>query len=99
MNPLSDCYIYYRVAAEHKETAPRALHAMLAELEANIGVVGHGYCKADEPLLWMEVYTAVADTDALVNLLSVLAERHGLIACLAEHQRRHIEHFVPLSTQ
>jgi len=95
---VSDCYIYYRVAAEHAEAARRALHAMLAELEASARIVGRAYCKAEEPLLWMEVYTAVADPDALVDLLGRLAEQHGLIACLAENQRRHVEHFLPLAS-
>jgi Domain of unknown function (DUF4936) len=96
---MSDCYIYYRVAAEHEQAARHALHAMLAELEASAHIVGQAYCKAQEPLLWMEVYTAVADPDALVALLDRLAERHGLVGCLAENQRRHVEHFLPLDSQ
>jgi hypothetical protein len=96
---VSDCYIYYRVAAEHEQAARRALHTMLAELEASARIVGNAYCKTGEPLLWMEVYTAVADPDALVDLLTRLAERHGLINCLAENQRRHVEHFLPLDSQ
>jgi hypothetical protein len=96
---LSDCYIYYRVAAEHEHAARRALPAMLAELETSARIVGRAYCKAHEPLLWMEVYTAVADPDALVDLLARLAERHGLVACLAQNQRRHVEHFLPLDSQ
>jgi aldehyde:ferredoxin oxidoreductase len=96
---VSDCYIYYRVAAEHEHAARLALHAMLAELEVGIGVVGHAYRKASEPLLWMEVYTVVADPEALVGLLNRLAERHGLIHCLAENQRRHVEHFLPFDSQ
>lgn len=96
---MSDCYIYYRVAAEHEHAARRALPAMLAELETSARIVGRAYCKAHEPLLWMEVYTAVADPDALVDLLARLAERHGLVACLAQNQRRHVEHFLPLDSQ
>jgi hypothetical protein len=96
---MADCYVYYRVAAEHEHAARRALSAMLAELEASAGIVGHVHCKVIEPLLWMEVYTAVADPDALVEVLNGLAKRHGLIACLAENQRRHVEHFVPLNLQ
>ena len=92
---MSDCYVYYRVAAEHEPAARRALAAMLAELEAS-GIAGRAYVKALEPLLWMEVYAAVADPDALVDLLDELAGRHGLTSCLAENQRRHVEHFAPL---
>jgi hypothetical protein len=96
---MSDCYIYYRVAAEHEPAARSALQAMLAELEASAGIAGKAYCKASEPLLWMEVYTAVADPEALVHLLAGLADHHRLVACLADNQRRHVEHFLPLEWQ
>ena len=96
---MSDCYIYYRVAAEHEPAARRALRAMLAELEAGARIAGQVYRKAQEPLLWMEVYTAIAEPDTLVDLLDRLAARHGLIECLAENQRRHVEHFLPLDSQ
>jgi len=92
---VSDCYVYYRVAPEHEPAARRALAAMLAELEAS-GIAGRAFVKALEPLLWMEVYAAVADPGALVDLLEELAGRHGLTRCLAENQRRHVEHFAPL---
>lgn len=64
---------------------------MLAELAAGAGIAGRAYRKTGEPLLWMEVYTAIADPDALVDRLDRLAARHGLDACLAENQRRHVE--------
>lgn len=96
---MADCYVYYRVAAEHEQAARSALVALLAELEASARVVGRAYCKAEEPLLWMEVYTGVADPDALVELLAGLAERYGLIRCLANNQRRHVEHFLPLTVR
>ena len=96
---MSDCYIYYRIAAEREQPARTALRTMLAELEASTQIVGRAYSKTHEPLLWMEVYTAVADPDALVDLLTGLAERHGLTACLADNQRRHTEYFLPLHPQ
>lgn len=96
---MGDCYIYYRVAAEREQAARRALFAMLSELQASTGIIGHVHCKAMEPLLWMEVYPGVADPDALADLLTGLAERHGLLACLAENQRRHVEYFLPLRLQ
>jgi len=95
-HPVADCYVYYRVAAEHETAARLALRAMLAELEAGMHVTGRAYCKTGEPLLWMEVYANVADADALVDRLTGLAERHGLTSCLAEHQSRHAENFLPL---
>ena len=58
---MSDCYIYYRIAVEREQLARTALRTMLAELEASTQIVGHAYSKMHEPLLWMEVYTGVAD--------------------------------------
>ena len=94
---MADCYVYYRVADEHEQAARHALHAMQAELQTCTGIVGRAYSKATEPRLWMEVYNGIADPDALVDLLDRLAERHWLIGCLAENQRRHVEHFLPLA--
>lgn len=96
---MTDCYVYYRVAAEHEPAARLALNAMLGELESSMRIAGRVFCKAHEPLLWMEVYTAVRDPDTLVDLLTGLAERHGLNACLAENERRHVEQFIALRPQ
>ena len=96
---MADCYIYYRVAAEREQPARQGLKLMLAELQSSTHLVGRVYSKAQEPLLWMEVYTGVPDVDALVELLTGLAEQHGLIACLADNQRRHAEYFLPLDLQ
>ncbi len=93
---MSDCYVYYRVVAEHEPAARRALHAMLADLEAGERIAGRAYCKALEPLLWMEVYTGVDDPETLIGRLDPLAAKHGLLACLTDTQRRHAEHFLPL---
>ncbi len=93
---MADCYIYYRIAAEREEPARHALIGMLAELEASTQIAGRVYRKAQEPLLWMEVYSGIPDADALVDLLTGLAERHGLTRCLADNQRRHAEYFLPL---
>ena len=56
-------------------SGPDVAGAMLAELEAS-GIAGRAYVKALEPLLWMEVYAAVADPGALVELLE-LESPHG----------------------
>ena len=93
---MTDCYVYYRIDAAHEAEARRALEAMLVALRA-AGVIGKVYRKTHEPLLWMEVYSDVADADRLVDTLTGLAETHGLTACLAENQRRHVEIFSPLS--
>ena len=94
---MADCYIYYRIDAAHEAEARRALEAMLAALQSASGVIGKVYRKTQEPLLWMEVYSDVADADALVDTLTGLAAAHGLTACIAENQRRHVEQFSPFS--
>ena len=94
---MSDCYVYYRVAPARETDARRAVDAMLAEVEATTAIRGQVCCKPIEPLLWMEVYPCVADSEAFVSLLTQLSARHGLDACLEDNQRRHIEEFVPLN--
>lgn len=94
---MSDCYIYYRVAPDHEPAARRAVHAMLAEVEATTGIRGQAFSKPHEPLLWMEVYSGVTDAEAFVSLLTELSTRHGLDVCLEDNQRRHVELFVPLN--
>ena len=94
---MPDCYIYYRIDAAREAEAQRALEAMLAALQSASGVVGKAYRKTHEPLLWMEVYSNVADADGLVDILTGLAAAHGLTACIAENQRRHVEQFSPFS--
>ena len=92
---MTDCYVYYRVEAAREAEARAALAAMLVDLATATGISGRIYRKVGEPLLWMEVYTAVADADALTGVLSALAAKHGLAGCLAGNQKRHIERFAP----
>jgi len=94
---MSDCYVYYRVALDREADARRAVHALLAEVEATTGIRGVACRKTVEPLLWMEVYPGVTDGEAFVSLLTELSARHGLDACLEDNQRRHVEEFVPLN--
>lgn len=94
---MSNCYVYYRVALERDDDARRAIHAMLDEVEVETGIRGVAYRKTTEPLLWMEAYSRVTDSEAFVSLLTQLSSRHGLDACLEANQRRHVEEFVPLN--
>ena len=95
---MSDCYVYYRVALERDEDARRTIHAMLDEVEVETGIRGVAYRKTTEPLLWMEVYPGVTDSEAFLSLLAQVSSRHGLDACLEASQRRHVEEFVPLNS-
>ena len=93
---MADCYVYYRIDAAREDEARRALDAMQVALQTATGIAGRVYVKTHEPLLWMEVYVDLADIDGFVDKLTALAETHGLTACLAENQRRHVEQFSPL---
>jgi hypothetical protein len=92
---VTDCYVYYRVDPAREAAARTALAALLAELDATDGIRGRVFRKVHEPLLWMEVYAGLADPDAVMDRVDALAHKHGLAACLAENQRRHVEHFMP----
>ena len=94
---MSDCYVYYRVSPAREADARRAVHALLDEVETTTGIRGEPCCKPVEPLLWMEVYRGVGDSEAFVSLLAALSGRLGLDACLEDNQKRHIEQFVPLN--
>jgi hypothetical protein len=93
---VTDCYVYYRVDPAREAAARTALAVLLADLEATDGIHGRAFRKVQEPLLWMEVYSGLADPDAVMDRVDALAHKHGLAACLAENQRRHVEHFRPL---
>lgn len=94
---MSDCYIYYRIAIEREADARRAVHGLLAEIEATTGIRGRACRKTMEPLLWMEVYPAVGDDEVFLSRLAEVSARLGLDACLEDNQRRHVEEFVPLN--
>jgi len=93
---VTDCYVYYRVDPAREAAARTALAALLADLDATHGIRGSAFRKVHEPLLWMEVYSGLADPDAVMDRVEALAHEHGLAACLAENQRRHVEQFAPL---
>ncbi len=96
---MTECFVYYRIAAGREAAARHALRATLREVGLRMGITGRPFVKYGEPLLWMEVYPPVADPDALVALLDLLAHEHGLVPCLADGARRHVERFVPHDLQ
>lgn len=93
---MTDCYVYYRIEPAHEAAAAAALSALLDELSVCDGVRGAVFRKLHEPHLWMEVYKDLSD-EALPHRIEALAQKHGLTACLATNERRHIEQFVPLT--
>jgi len=92
-----DCYVYYRVDQTREAAARVALAALLAELDGTEGVRGTVFRKVHEPLLWMEVYAGLTDADAVMDRVDALAHKHGLVACLAGNERRHVEQFAAFS--
>jgi hypothetical protein len=93
---MANCYVYYRVAPEREAAARTALRALLADVAATSGVTGRAFVKTTEPLLWMEVYEGVAEVERWMASLAALAERHGLMNCLADGHR-HVEVFEPMT--
>ncbi len=49
----------------------------------------------DDPFTWMEVYTLSNPVPELPAILTIAAEKSGLIACL--DSIRHEENFIPFS--
>lgn len=92
--PLTHCYIYYRVAALHEAAARAAIRATLHTLEERAGIVGHLFAGESEPLLWMEVYENVHDTDRWEKMLNDLLAANRFAAFLASGSERRIERFV-----
>lgn len=91
--PVSDLYVYYRVAPGGENGARRAVRRLLETLAGATGVTGTLHRHADDPLTWMEVYRDVADTDRFLSALSVAVEESGIGAHL--DGVRHVEHFIP----
>ncbi len=87
-------YVYYRVAAAHAEAARHAVAAMLRRLEQRTAVSGRLLRRQDEPLLWMEVYEGVRDTEAFDAVLAELLDASKLAALLAPGATRKTERFI-----
>ncbi len=86
-------YVYYRVDVTHLEPARRAVENVLAEMRSGPCSRARLLTKTDEPLLWMEAYEEVPDRAEFEQILDASVHRHGLDACLAAGERRHIEVF------
>ncbi len=87
-------YVYYRVAAIHVDAARGAVATMLGRLEQRTAISGRLLQRQDEPLLWMEVYEGVRDTEAFDAILAELLDASKLAALLAPGAARKTERFV-----
>ena len=67
-------YIYYRVVAVAAADCKRSVIALQAEIHKRLGVCGRLLCKQDEPLLWMEAYENIIDTQVFERTVTELAQ-------------------------
>lgn len=86
-------YVYYRLRPECAAAARQAADALLDDMRRVAGIDGRLMIKRGEPLLWMEVYEAVADAERFLRLLAPAALRAGFDALLLEGTQRKIECF------
>jgi Domain of unknown function (DUF4936) len=92
--PLAHRYIYYRIAAPHAAAARAAILATLNTLEVRAGIGGRLLAGEREPLLWMEVYENIRDTEGFEAMLDDLLAANGFARYLAPGSERRIERFV-----
>lgn len=92
--PLAHCYIYYRVAAPHAAAARAAILATMDTLAERAGIIGRLFAGESEPLLWMEVYENVRDTERFEEMLNDLLAAKRFSAFLAPSSERRVERFV-----
>jgi hypothetical protein len=92
--PLTNYYIYYRIAAPQAAAARAAIVSTLHNLEERAGLVGGLFVGESDPLLWMEVYENVSDTERFEAMLNDLLAQHRFAAFLAPGSERRIERFV-----
>ena len=69
-------YIYYRVPAEVAEELRSRVLAMQEAIREETGTTGKLVTKVDEPLLWMEVYEGVVDSESFARTLDRALVRH-----------------------
>ena len=86
-------YVYYRVGAEVAEELRRRLVTMQQGIAERSGITGTLLVGADEPLLWMETYEAIADRAAFTSLLQEALDTSGAAALLPVGAR-HVEIFL-----
>jgi Domain of unknown function (DUF4936) len=96
--PPVSYYVYYRVAADRADAARHAVAIMLRRLEQRTTISGRLLRRHDEPLLWMEVYEGVRDTEAFDAALAELLHASNLATLLAPGASRTTERFIAAQT-
>lgn len=91
-------YIYYRVPVSAAAELRRRIVAVQASLAQSTESVGRLLSKADEPLLWMEVYEGIVDRLAFAAALeqAMAAQRVAdLIPAATRKTEIFADHLVP----
>ncbi len=78
--------VWYRVTDDGPDTET-VLRSMMARLACRTGIEGRLMKKCDEPRLWMEVYTEVADADAFASRLAQAADEYDVAMFVAGERR------------
>ena len=92
---MVSCYVYYRVAPDRQPDADTAVRATIEQIRLRTGIAGRLMTKVDEPLLWMEVYEAIADETAFLAVMERCARHNAISRFLDGDRRRHTEIFQP----
>jgi len=85
-------YVWYRVEQDDRDTET-AVRGMMARLACRSGVSGQLLKKRDDPRLWMEVYTDVADPAGFERLMAQKVDEFDL-GMFIDGSRR-LEAFLP----
>jgi len=86
-------YIYYRVEPAGAAALEARIHEMQTALRNQTGIAGRLLKKRDEPLLWMEVYENVAETESFEDALTRIVEEYRIRQFLEPGSQRHTECF------
>ncbi|MFN0314838.1 MAG: DUF4936 family protein [Burkholderiales bacterium] len=91
----SSYYVYYRVSEESVIKAREAVRAMIERIGAFTGVKGRHLQKAEDPLLWMEIYENVPNDAAFERALAGAVQSCEFTRFLEPGGARKAERFQP----
>ena len=75
---MFNVYVYYRLDPRHAGEAETSIRSLMASLACRTGASARLLKKRDEPLLWMEVYTDIADADTFERALQNAADEFDI---------------------
>ena len=81
-------YIYYRVPEGASAALRRRVIQMQQALAQATGIAGRLLSKVDEPLLWMEVYSDIAEAQSFASQLERHLRQSGVSELLPSEQRK-----------